>query len=168
MLYILVALFFFLDAVAIHILVCRNAKEEGLFLKIFFVIAGVNLALCWMAYYLVLIKYDASNIWFVPLSLTSTVLYLLLIPTYLVFYFSTQQSSPSKKIMLLLLEGEKSFKDLQAFFKDEDMIAPRVRDLLATKCIAQEQGRYSLTFSGVQMAYLYTFYQGILGRKKGG
>ncbi len=168
MLYILVALFLFFDAVAIHIVVCRNAKEEGLFLKIFFVIALVNLLICWMIFYLFLIKHAALSIWFIPLSLTSTVIYLLLIPTYLVFYFSTQQLSPSKKIMLLLLERDQSLAEMQATFKDEDLIMPRIRDLLATKCIVDQQGKYVLTNSGVLMAGVYAFYQGILGRKKGG
>jgi hypothetical protein len=170
MLYFLVALFFFFDAVVIHILVCRQSKEEGLFLKIFFIIAGVNLMLCWVVYQLVLTKYvsAAFNIWTVQLPWASTAIYLLLIPTYLICYFSTQQTSPSKKIMVLLLGDGMSAKDLQAHFRDEELIMPRISDLLLTGCVVDRNGRYALTFSGQQMARLYALYQIILGRKKGG
>ncbi len=170
MLYLFVALFFFFDAVVIHILVCRQSKEEGLFLKVFFLIAGINLAVCWVIYQLVLVKYASAafNMWTVPLPWASTAIYLLLIPTYLVFYFSTQQMSPSKKIMILLLGDGMSAKDLQAHFKDEELIVPRINDLLITGCMVDRDGRYALTFSGQQMARMYALYQGILGRKKGG
>jgi hypothetical protein len=171
MLYLFVALFLFFDAVVIHILVCRQSRQEGqLLLKIFFLIAGFNLVLCWAVYLLVFAKYASAsfNVWTVPLPWASTAIYLLLIPTYLVFYFSTQQMSPSKKIMILLLGNGMSAKDLQAHFKDEELIVPRITDLLTTGCIVDRNGRYTLTFSGVQMARVYALYQAVLGRKKGG
>jgi hypothetical protein len=169
MLYFVVALFFFFDAVLIHLLVCRQAKKEGLLLKLFIAIAGVNLLVCWvMFYFLLKFTSGSTSLWFTPFIAGSTALYILLIPTYLVFYFSTVQVSPSKKIMLLLNERPMSFQDLNGYFKDDQLIAPRIEELLSTGCLARREGRYALTFSGCQMARLYALYQTVLGRKKGG
>jgi len=169
MLYLFVALFFFFDAVLIHLLVCRRAKEEGLLLKLFILIAGINLVLCWAVFYFFLHAVQSSgSFWFVPLVWTSTLIYVLLIPSYLVFYFSTQQVSPSKKIMLLLNERDMTVKELGANFKDEDLIVPRLVDLCTTRCMVETNGRYRLTCSGLWTARVYVAYQWILGRKKGG
>ena len=134
-----------------------------------FLIAGVNLAVCWVVFnFLFKASHGSSSIWFTPFIFSATVIYILLIPTYLVFYFSTQQMSPSKKIMILLSAKNMSHGDLEAHFKDDEWIAPRIADLITTKCIADKNGVYELTFSGLQMARLYALYQAILGRKKGG
>src|ERR1041385_5697573 len=103
-----------------------------------------------------------------PMVWSSTVVYILLIPTYLVFYFSTQQTSPSKQIMMLLSQRDMSLKDLSAHFQDEELITPRIQDLLTTECVTDKNGRYVLTFWGQQMARIYALYQAVLGRKKGG
>jgi hypothetical protein len=168
MLYLFVALFFFFDAVLIHLLVCRNGKEGGLLLKIFFLIAGVNLVLCWMAFFALAKFFPFSGIMFMPLVYSSTAMYVLLIPTYLVFYFSTQQMSPSKKIMLLLLNHNLSSIELSEHFTDEEWIMPRLKDLITTKCVVEKNETYALTFSGIQMARVYALYQAVLGRTKGG
>src|SRR5207248_616933 len=65
MLYLFVALFLFFDAVLIHLLVCRKQSKQGeLLLKLFFLIAGVNLAICWvMFYFLAKFTHGSSSIW---------------------------------------------------------------------------------------------------------
>jgi hypothetical protein len=169
MLYLFIALTFFFDSVFLHLIACRQAKTEGLLLKKFLMIAGVNLLVCWAGFWFISKNVPAgSGLWAVPLFAVSTAIYLLLIPIYLVFYFSTQQMSPSKKVMLLLFERPRSSAELEPFFTDEEMIIPRIQDLLMTGCMAQQNGRYVLTSSGVHMAQAYAFYQGLLGRKKGG
>jgi len=169
MLYIVVMLLFFFDAVLIHLLVCRRSRQEGLFLKNFIAIAGVNLGVCWLVFLWLLHRSaGAPGVWFVPLVWTSTIFYILLIPTYLVFYFSTQQTSPSKKIMLLLCEGDMTRAQLSAKFRDDELITPRIDDLATTGCIRDRNGTYALTFSGLQMARVYALYQAVLGRRKGG
>jgi hypothetical protein len=168
MLYLVVALFFFVEAVFLHLVVCRQAKAEGLLLKKFLSIALLNLSLSWLTFYFIVKDVHLPGIWSVPLWGSATAIYVLLIPIYLVFYFSTQQMSPSKKVMLLLFERPRSFLELEPFFTDQEMIIPRIQDLLMTGCITDRNGRYLLTPSGVQLAQGYAFYQSLLGRKKGG
>ena len=170
MLYICVAFFFFLDAVVIHLMLCRR-KSEGLFLKLFLVIAFANLILMWIVFWFLAHQFNGAqvNFWAAPLYGTATVIYILLIPTYLVFYFSTQQVSPSKKILLLLAEnGPMSFEELLAKFSDDEFVVPRIKDLMTTMCLIEHEGSYVLTPSGIRMAQVYEIYQRILGRKKGG
>jgi hypothetical protein len=171
MLDIFVMLFFFLDAVFIHLIVCRKRSQEGLLLKPFIGIALTNLCLLWAAFWFSY-KYvhsDPSSIWSVNLHGCATVIYILLIPTYLVFYFSTQQMSPSKKILLLLSDkGPLSFQELLKHFSDQEFVLPRIKELIGIRCLVEHGGWYVLTPSGAQMANVYKIYQSVLGRTKGG
>ena len=50
MLDILVMLFFFADAVVIHVFLCRKYTGEGLLLKPFIAVALVNLVIMWLVF----------------------------------------------------------------------------------------------------------------------
>gem|GEM_PF-1486459 len=170
MLYVFVTLFFFLDAVVMHLLVCRR-KAQGLFLKLFFSIAFMNLVLAWVVFWFLPnpLNSGVENILTAPLYGTATVIYALLIPTYLIFYFSTQQTSPSKKILVLLAHnGPLSLDELLIHFSDQELIFPRIQDLITTRCVLEHKGWYVLTPSGTMMCKAYQIYQMILGRSKGG
>ena len=171
MLDILVMFFFFLDAVFMHLIVCRKGFEEGLLLKPFIGIALMNLCFMWAVFWFFrgYGHSDPSSIWNVRLYGCATVIYILLIPTYLVFYFSTQQMSPSKKILVLLAQkGPLSFQELMCHFSDEEFVLPRIKELIGIRCLVEHSGWYVLTPSGMQMANVYKIYQSVLGRKKGG
>ena len=164
-------MFFFLDAVFIHLILCRKHTGEGLLLKPFLSVAMMNLCLMCGVFWFSDRYISHSNItfWNVRLYLSVTAIYLLLIPTYLVFYFSTQQMSPTKKILLLLTKnGSMSFNDLLPHFSDEEFIMPRIKELVAIGCIVEHGGWYVLSPSGSQMANIYKIYQSVLGRKMGG
>ena len=168
---ILVMFFFFMESVGVHLAVCRKRSQEGLLLKPFFVIALSNLCVLWAFYWLSQRygHFDAASIWGVRLCGTATFIYILLIPIYLVFYFSTQQLSPTKKIFLLLSKnGPMSFDELLAHFSDQEFIAPRLKELIGIQCLVEHDGWYVLTPSGIQMGKVYSLYQLLLGRKKGG
>ena len=170
MLYILVALFFFLDAVVVHLMICRN-KAEGLFLKLFLSIAFMNLVLAWVVFWFLSHQFNGGREGFLgmPLYGTATVMYVLLIPTYLIFYFSTQQVSPSKKILVLLAQnGSMSFDELLVHFSDKEFFSQRIQDLITTRCVIEHDGWYVLTPAGSRMSMVYQIYQSILGRGKGG
>ena len=100
---ILVMFLFFLASVGVHLTVCRKRSQEGLLLKPFIGIAIGNLCVLWVFFWLSqrYVHFDPTSFWGVPLHAAATLIYVLLIPTYLVFYFSTQQLSPTKKIFLL-------------------------------------------------------------------
>lgn len=167
---ILVMLFFFVDAVVIHVFLCRKYTGEGLLLKPFIGIALVNLIIMWMVFWGMTPHFSSgdSSIWNVRLSLSATLLYLLLIPTYLVFYFSTQQMSPTKKILLLLREGPLTLSDLYRHFGDDEFIQPRLNELVGIQCLIEHNGWYVITPQGLSMARVYVIYQTLLGRQKGG
>lgn len=171
MLDILLMLFFFLESVFIHLTVCRRRSSEGLLLKPFVAIAFGNLLVLWSSLW-VLHAYlgpDAQSFWGVPLYGASTFIYILLIPTYLVFYFSTQQMSPSKKILLLLSKnGPMSFQELLRHFTDEEFVVPRIEELIGVRFLIEHSGWYVLTPAGTRIAKVYGFYQTIFGREKGG
>ena len=168
---ILVMFLFFLASVGVHLTVCRKRSQEGLLLKPFIGIAIGNLCVLWVFFWLSqrYVHFDPTSFWGVPLHAAATLIYVLLIPTYLVFYFSTQQLSPTKKIFLLLSKnGPMSFNELLAHFSDQEFIFPRLKELIAIQCLIEHSGWYVLTPSGIQMAKVYSFYQLLLGRKKGG
>lgn len=167
---ILVMLFFFVDAVFVHMIICRKKAAGVLLLKPFIGIALINLCLLWAVFWFSesLVRVDPHSIWGVRMYGCATVIYILLIPTYLVFYFSTQQMSPSKKILLLLVKGPLSFEELRQHFSDEEFVLPRIQELIGIRCLVEHGGWYVLTPSGIQMANVYKIYQAVLGRKKGG
>lgn len=168
---ILLTLFFFLVAVFIHLAICRKKSGEGLLLLPFFGIALSNLVVLWISFWVArgYFKFDGASIWGVPLVLTSTLIFILLIPTYLVFYFSTQQMSPSKKILLLLAgSGPLSFQELLGHFSDDEFVKPRLKELIGIRWLIEHSGWYVLTPAGTQMAKMYALYQAIFGRAKGG
>ena len=168
---IFVMFFFFLGVVIIHLLVCRKKSQEGLLLRPFITIALMNLFLLWGFFWFSnrYMHSDPTSIWSVRLYGCAVVIYILLIPTYLVFYFSTQQMSPSKKILLLLsAKGPLSFQELLKDFSDEEFVLPRLKELIGIRCLVEHGGWYVLTPTGAQMANVYKIYQFVLGRAKGG
>jgi len=171
MFYLTVMLLFFILSVFIHIVICRNRKLKGLWVKLFCMIAAVNLFLCWGIFLLLgrSIALNAASIWGLPLSMTSTFIYILLVPTYTIFYVSTQLNSPSKKVLLLLKKnGAMTFQELLNHFTEEEFIIPRIMDLQKTGCIQCAQRNWRLTPPGLTIAKFLNFYQSILGRQAGG
>jgi hypothetical protein len=170
MFYLLAAMGFFFIAVFIHIQICRAKRSQaGLWVKLFCVIAGFGLGLCWLAFVAFHHVPHRSGLWALPLELTSSLIYLLLVPSYVVFYVSTQMMSPSKRILMLIDQaGGMELQQLKEAFSDEEFIMPRLRDLEQTGCIAKENGTYKLTPSGLALARFLNCYQILLGRKAGG
>ncbi|MBL8012683.1 MAG: hypothetical protein JNN05_02435, partial [Candidatus Omnitrophica bacterium] len=123
MLDILIMLFFFLDAVVIHLIVCRKHRGPGLLLMPFVGIALVNLCLMGVVFWFFGNTFSSEpvSLWNVRMPSSAVGMYILLIPAYLVFYFSTQQMSPTKKILLLLSqEGPLRTSDLLTHFTDQE------------------------------------------------
>jgi len=164
-------LLFFSLSVFIHIVICRNRKLQGLWVKLFCVIAVVNLLLCWGIFLWAgrSVALNAPSIWNLPLSMTSTFIYILLVPTYVIFYISTQLNSPSKKVLLLLKKNNAmSFEELSKHFSEEEFIMPRIKDLQETGCIQCTERHWMLLPPGLTIAQFLNFYQSILGRPAGG
>ena len=171
MFYILVMSFFFIFSVSIHLIFCRHRRSKGLLVKQFCIIAMLNLFFGCVIFFLLgkSMAQDSPSIWNLPLSMTSSFIYILLVPTYMVFYTSTQLNSPSKKILLLLQKnGPMSFEELLKHFTEEEFIMPRVMDLQHTGCIQCAQGHWLLLPPGLSIARFLNIYQRILDRRAGG
>jgi hypothetical protein len=170
MIYLLINLVFFVLVVVTHIGVCRRYKGKGLLVKAFCVMATAGLLLAVAA--AVAIKGQVSHwslIWQLPLFVTAMLIYILLVPTYIIFYVSTQLNSPSKEILLLIKkQGSMSREQLAAQMTDDKFIRPRLVDLKQTDYVTYKDSKYRLNPSGIKVARFLNFYQWLLGRELGG
>jgi hypothetical protein len=170
MIYLAAAITFFIISVIIHIRLCRSNVSNQLLAKAFCSIAMVNLVVCAIAFAVLEKSFPYNGcLWFLPLMWTSLFMYVLLVPVYLVFYVSTELMSPTKKILLYIqTHGHASDEDLSKIFTDEDLIRPRLNDLVSTACVRNKDGLYSLLPAGQQISKALNCYQIILGRGMGG
>ncbi len=163
MFHLTVSLFFFFLSVVVHILICRGRKTAELQVKLFCAIALGFLLLCWVVFR------AAWNVWRFSLPISSTVIYLLLIPVYLSFYVNTKFNSPSKMVMVLLrANGTMDYEELLRHFTNEEFVVSRLDDLVKSGCVEEKDGRYRLMTQGRWTAKILEVYQKVLGREMGG
>lgn len=174
MLYINLSFLFFCLFVIIHIAWYRIKSEKKLEIQPILIIGGILLIV-----YLALLKKLSSlslfihentfNFWNAPLIITSLVVYLLLIPFYMIFYISAEIESPSMKILLLVKEyGEISYEDLRGRFTDQTLLMPRVKDLISTGYVSYDGRYYSILPAGRRLVRILDIYQRCLGWRMGG
>ena len=168
MLYLIIALLFFIFSVVVHVLFCRGKRGNILYVKIFGYIALINLSLCSGVFQS--ISADGTvSIWLLPLKATSIFIYLLLIPAYLVVYVTTQLNSPSKIILRSLSARDGlTIKNLQKNFTDEEFIVFRLQELVKTGCAVAVDGKYRLGASGTLIFAWLRIYQWLLGERERG
>lgn len=154
---LILALIVFLFVVVTHIIYARLKAKQVLFARAFLILSILGFVL------LVIIL----NVFSLPglrLPITSLVLYLFLIPTYLIFYVSTLLVSPSKKIIQTLLAADGMTQDeLLQSLNGEAMIEERLQDLCLSQCVCFNDGKYQLTPMGMklfQWLIIYRFYTG--------
>ncbi len=171
MFYIVFVILLFIASVTVHIFFCRKTIKPGLHAKVFILTAMVFLGI-----YVVGVKtplmaslLDPHSLWGFPFRITAGVIFVLLVPVYLIFYVLTQQMSPSKKILLTIAQrGEVSLSDILASVEQEDVITKRLSDLCMSGCVRLMEGRYTLSASGQKIAVVLNIMQHILGRDMGG
>ncbi len=100
--------------------------------------------------------------------LTAVVIYVLLVPAYLVFYVSTELMSPSKKILQIIAAGPCAYSDIFKALERENFIMLRLEELEHSGCLSRQKDRYCLTVSGQAIANMLGLYQLLLGREVGG
>lgn len=164
--YLFLSLFWFLVAVAIHALYCRRTSSADLQMS-FFVKAALGAGICLgMSAWGLLIFRGLEE---TALLVTAAVLYVLLIPCYLTFYFGTKVDSPSKKILQALEDPQGvTMEDLAALLTDESLLAPRIQDLLRTRYLDFNGQQYRLTARGVFLGKILNAYETMTGRPLGG
>lgn len=171
MFYIIFVILLFIVSVIVHIFFCRKATKQGLHAKAFIFMSAISLGVYIMgvlaSQYSVVM--DPHSLWGLPFRITAGIIFILLVPIYLCFYVLTQLTSPSKKILLTILQaGELSYTDILVSVQKEDFIMTRINDLSASGCVKLVNGRYVLTSEGQKIAVILNFMQFILGRNVGG
>lgn len=171
MAYILFAFALFCASVAVHIVYCRRTKTPGLQARPFLVISFFFIAVYAAGVYFTGQGHALSpdSFWGLPFKLASALIFILLVPTYLMFYALTQLMSPSKKILMSIhRRGSLSYKDILAHIEEEDFINTRLNDLCTSGCAVKVNGRYFLTPEGQKIATALDLTQRLLGRGIGG
>ena len=172
MLYLSLSGSIFICCVIIHILLCRFLrKKDGLLVKPFIFLSLTGLILLWFLFS-VLKSYIETlpDIWRLPLSLTSSMLYLLAIPFYLIFYTNTRLVSPSKKILTLIRDSQALTRaELTRHLTNEEFILSRIYDLEQSGCLRKEKGgHYRLARDGIKIGLILEYYEKVIGRRMGG
>lgn len=155
----------------LHVLFCRQTRALGLHSKVFIFISVAFFGAYVLGSMVVLYWgwIDQNSAWGLPLIITSGIVYVLLIPTYLTFYVLTQLMSPSKKILLMLQQKNVlSFDDAIRGIQEENFIGTRMAELRQSGCVVLKDGRYVLSASGVSIATILNVMQVLLGRDAGG
>ena len=154
----LVSLLFFC-AIVVHIILCRASSDKNLKSKLF-----LQISLSFLVLFIVLVIYFC-----LPFLWSCVVIYILLIPAYLVVYVTTVLVSPSKKI-LMSLSGSSglSYEGILVSLQKENLISSRLEELVQSGCVVLIEGRFQLTPTGKSLATFLDLYGRILGRGVGG
>lgn len=164
-------LFLFAVSITIHIFYCRRAAQKRLHIK-----AYVRILFILLSVYVLGVLALHHGEWLkehpllnMPFKITSGIILMLFGPFYLIFYGLTHLVSPSQKILLSVAQnGGASYADIVMYVQEEDFIGTRLRDLCASGCVVQEQGRYMLSPSGRKLATTLEWMQRMTGRGMGG
>ncbi len=158
----------FMTDIFVHLIWCRFQKEDRLHIRSFFAIAAGGL-LFLLLFIQVEAGPDGKSFWSTPLWGCALLLYVLLVPVYLIFYFGTKVESPSRLLMMSLKEKDgMTFEEITAVIDNDRLIRPRLDDLFLTEYIREEGGLIWLTAPGVRVAQWLELYQKLSGRGWGG
>jgi hypothetical protein len=156
---LVLAFLFFAADVIVHALYCRRQKRGELYAKFFIILSLMSFVL--LAYFLSGISSDYK--W------CSILIFVLLVPVYLIFYVSTVLLSPSKKILQILESvPDADYELILSGLEKEDLISLRLKELADSGCVFVCEGRYQLTFAGQQTARVLKFCERMIGRPIGG
>lgn len=165
MTHLLISLSFFAASVIAHIGWCRRHKAKRLHIISFGLIALLGFSL-----FLALAGHlPAGDGGIAALPLSASVLYFLLVPVYLIIYFGTKVESPSRRILQILeAQGAVSLPDLERQITHEDLLMPRLRDLVRLGYMENDGQNYILTAKGLRVARGLALYRQWTGRDIGG
>lgn len=171
MLYLLSALGFFVLTIGAHLFLSRRQKSGELQIAAFvYSLPAPILAYSLTAKYLDFLSAgEVASWWFIPLQKTGGILFLLLIPFYLVLYYSTAIESPSRRIVCLIKRnGAMTFGELAQEVTDERFIMTRLDPLVKLGYVDFDGTTYRLKPRAKLSCRLFAFYQKLLGRGVGG
>lgn len=169
MLYLLLSAIVFVLTVALHLLWCRYKGTEELHLTSFVVMGLVSLLAYFVMAPVVVNVNRLSPFWLLPLKNTAAVLYIFVLPFYLVFYYSTMIDSPSRRLIALIrAKGTLTYEELAGEITNERFIMTRLNPLVKYGYVHFDGKYYRLSPRAVGSCRIIVFYQKMLGRKIGG
>src|SRR3989338_4940149 len=173
MVYLFCSFLCFFLSVVFHIVLSRIlllfGKKSILLTTVF---AGGGLAHFMSATFLAkaFSNYD-GNLFFTPLSLSSYLLYLILVFIYLVYFLSTYsgEQSPSLTLYFLLRDGKgRSMSEIKSGFPKKEMIDMRIASLENGQFIKKIKDKYFVLPMGERLAYVFRLYRKALGWSSSG
>ena len=149
MIYVYMGLVMFLIVIVIHLLLSRQfrAKDNGVGMFIF--IASMGMMVLW-------ILFDTISFIHSPefLKSTATLMYLLLMPLYVMFYRSVNYTSPAQKIVQTIEARSKaSYEEILSAVEEQKYIEQALNAMVRYGQARKKDGRYALTARGRFFAF---------------
>ena len=146
---------FFLTT-CLHVLIHRFLISKGIVtfktVAIFVVGFAIN------AYILIYLQREGF-------TFSAIAIYGFLVADYLAFFASPylDDPSPSSKLILLIQKLKKaSYKDLQKYFSNEELIIKRINDLVKSNLISKKYDRYHILPKGKLLLFFIHAYQALI------
>ena len=164
---------FFVLATTAHVLWCRCQKKAGIRSISFIVINLISLLILngLFSHYLHWLdsRGEPSDLLRMRVPLTALILYLLAVPTYLIFYHSLFIESPSRVLLDYVRQRKKAtYEELLKLIEDRKFVETRLKTLVETGCVKWQDPFYYLLPAGKNAQWLYRSYQQLLNKDKGG
>lgn len=99
------------------------------------------------------------------------VLYTALVMAYMTTYSAVQADSPTMAILLRIEQAGSKGLSLEEMLRELDdgiLVMPRLDDLVTSKLVSLQGGRYVIQPRGALLAKTQKFYRALLGMEKGG
>lgn len=172
MVYLFNSFALFLLSIFFHVILSRIllyfGKKSILLVGVFAVGGLIHVA---VSYVLVRQPERFDNAFFFPLSVSSSMLYLLFVFIYLVYFLATYsgEESPSLKLFYLLRDEKgRSYSEIKREFPKKEMIDMRIKSLVIGKFVMQNKDKYLILPRGEWLANVFKHYRNLLGWKSSG
>jgi len=112
-----------------------------------------------------------GSLWFYPIPVSASVLYILLYFAYIIYSVSPYlgQEGPTSRILMLFRKHQKlTEQQLIAAFTDKEIIFDRIDDLVRSKCVTKRGTYILLSPVGSIIARGILKYRTVLGIQRGG
>jgi len=164
MIYIAMSLIVFLIVVVIHTLIVRQSKQKSTSVGLFLFLSSMGLMVMW-------ILFDSIFFFHSPqfLKSTATLIYLLLMPLYAMYYRSISHTNPARKILQVIETRSKaSYEELLSAVEEQKYIEQALTVMVRNGQARKKDGRYSLTARGKFLAFFANLDQSFFKRSTGG
>ncbi len=159
MITVLLCAFSFVCATVLHIFACRYSPDKNLKSKLFLQISAAFL----FVFIVVSLHFT------MPLMWACIIIYILLVPAYLVVYVTTELVSPSKRILMSVANPQGvTYAEIIEYLEKENLITSRLDELVISGCLTRAGDWYILTSSGRSLAAFLDIFGKLLGRGVGG